>query len=275
MKAMELEHDPRLARILTTRGVLFSIQGALIALFAFYMLIANGLSLAPVYLPIYNAVLLGALILLIVSAERIFFFRLCIVYGKRNSAKFLISKKLFRGSVAMIGIAIAVSAILVIFTFTPLMNQDGSANSQIGTVEFQSNNIFALTTVSSITITNLGINNLTFFVVSANDYFATGATAQQANESALLQLSLNQGNDYVAPGGSTSVSILTNLNTQYFIVIFPSAGTVNVNYVLGMKSMPSLFYAMLMSFAAIPVSGYMAGYARIKTKELRPETIFA
>ena len=275
MKAMELEHDPRLARILMTRRMLLSIQGAFIGLFTFYILILNGLLLAPLFVPLYNAVLLGALVLLIVSVERIFFFRLCIVYGKRDSAKFLISRKRFRSSLVMIAISVLISAGLVVLTFTPLLNQSGSESGQIGTIEFQSNNVFALNTVGTVTLTNLGINNLTFFIVSANDYYATGASAQHANESALLQLSLNQGNDFVSPGGSTTVSILTNLNTQYFIVIFPSAGSVNVNFVLGMKSMPSLFYAMLMTFAAIPVSGYLAGYARIQMKVLRPATIFA
>ena len=270
MKSMELGQDPRLARILKTRGILFSIQGVAIGLFAFYIMIANGFALAPVFFPIYNVIFLGVMILLIVSVERIFFFRLCITYGKRSGAKFLIAKKRYRGSIALIVVAAAISFMLVLLTFTPLANINGNARGQVGTVEFQSNDAFALNTVNSITIRNLGINNLTFVVVTANDYFLTGA-----NESALQQLSLNPGNNYVSPGGTTTAEILVNMNVHYFIVIFSNTGTVSASYIIGMKAMPSLFYAMMMAFAAIPISGYLAGYAGIQMKHLRPATIFA
>ncbi len=275
MKAMEIEHDPRLARILTTRGILFSIQGATMALFAFYILIVNGFALAPFFVPLYNVIFLGTMMLLIVSAERIFFFRLCVVYGKRNAAKFLIARKRYRGSIALIAIAALISFILVVFTFTPLMNVSGNSSGQIGTIEFQTNDVFAINTVNSVTLKNLGQNSLIFVIVPASDYNAAASGSQGANESALMQVSITAGVDHVAPGGTTTADIYPSINSQYYIVIFPSVGSVSVSYILGMKSMPSLFYAMLMSFASLPVSGYLAGYSRVKMKEMRTGTIFA
>ncbi len=275
MKAMEIENDPRLARILTTRGLLFGLQGAAIALFAFYVVVLNGLSLRPVYFPIYNAVFLGSILLLIVSIERIFFFRLCIVYGKRSGAKFLIARKRFRGSVALIAVAAVLAAVLIVFTFTPVLNMSGNVHGQLGTVEFQSSNLLALNSVSSITITNTGAGNLTFAIVPAGDYNAAGATNQEANESALMQASINPGTNHVTPGNSVTVDIFPTLNSRYFVVMFPSGGTVSASYTLGMKAMPSLMYALFMAAAAVPVSGYMAAYSRSKMKELRPATIFA
>lgn len=274
MKAMEIEHDPRLARILATRRILFGIQGGVLALFAFYVMLANGLSLVPIFFPLYNVILLGSLMLLMVAVERIFFFRLCIVYGKRSGAKFLIARKRFRGSAAMIGVAALLSLFLIALTFTPMLNQNGDVGGQLGTVEFDANNLFALSEVGSITINNLGLNSLTFVIVSSGNYYAAGATTATANESALLLVSLNQGNDFVAPGGSTTASVPTTVNSHYFLVIFPSTGTVRAGYTLGMKAMPSLFYALLMSFATLPISAYLAGYARIQMKRLRTATIF-
>ena len=274
MKAMELEHDPRLARILATRRVLFGVQGVIVALFAFYVMIVNGLSLAPLFFPVYNVVLVGALILFIVAIERIFFFRLCIVYGKRNGAKFLIAKNRFRGSLALLAVGFVVSLLLITLTFTPTMNLYGTASGGIGTVEFQSNNLFALGTVDTITISNLGINNLTFVIVSAADYYATNANSVHANETALMLVSLNQGNDFVSPAGTTTATVLTAVNTNYFIVIFSNSGSVRVNYILGMKAMPSMFYALLLSFASLPISAYLAVYARIQMRRLRSSTIF-
>ncbi len=274
MKARDLENDPRLFRILRTRRLLFGIQGILIAFFAMLIMLLNGLSLRPPYFPLYNVVLIAIFIFLVLAVERIFFFRLAMKYGKRKGVMFLIAKREFRSSAAaaVLGALFVIS--LFVVNFIPVLNVHGAAGGPVATASFSTGNVFGLFTVQSVTINNQGGNNLTFAVVSVGDYLSSGATPQSANESLLLDSNLAGGNDFVPAGGVTTVQISTVPNTQYYIVLFPSSGSVHAQYTLGMKPSSSIFDAFILAIGIVPVSGYLAAVSRKNMNQLRSDTIY-
>jgi hypothetical protein len=275
MKARDLENDPRLFRILRTQRLLFGIQGILIAFFAVLIMLLNGLSLRPPYFPLYNVVLVAVFIFLVIAVQRIFFFRLAMKYGKRKGVMFLIAKREFRSSavIAVLGALFVVS--LFVVNFMPVLNVHGTAGGPVATASFSTGNVFGLFTVQSVTINNQGGNNLTFVVVPVSDYLSSGATPQSANESLLLNSNLAGGNDFVPAGGVTTVQISTVPNTQYYIVLFPSSGSVQAQYTLGMKPSNSIFDAFILAIGIVPVSGYLAAISRKNMNQLRSDTIYA
>jgi hypothetical protein len=274
MKTRDLENDPRLARILRTRGLLFGLEGAVAAVMAVLVMFLNGFSFRPPYFPVSNIILIAIFIFLVMSAEKIFFFRLAMRYGKRKGVMFLIAKRVFRSSIAILVLSLLAVILLFAVNYMPVFNVHGSVSGPVGTANFESGNDLGLFTVGYVTIYNPTGSNLTFVIVTQGDYLASGATPQAANESVLIASNLAGGNDFVPAGGSTTVQVVTTPNTDYYIVAFSSAGNVQAQYTLGMKASPSLFYSLFLAAAIIPFSGYLGAAARREMSALRTETIF-
>ena len=274
MKTKDLENDPRLARILRTRGLLFGLEGAVAAVMAALVMFLNGFSLRPPYFPISNVILIAIFIFLVMSAERIFFFRLSMRYGKRKGVMFLIAKRAFRSSMAILGVSLLAVVLLFALNYMPVFNVHGTLSGPVGTTTLESGNDLGLYTVGYVTIYNPSGNNLTFVIVTQGDYIASGATPQAANESVLISSNLAGGNDFVPAGGYTTVQVTTIPSTGYYIVAFSSSGNVQAQYTLGMRASPSIFYSFVFAAAIIPFSGYMGMIARREMSVLRVETIF-
>ncbi|MBX8631835.1 MAG: hypothetical protein J9259_04870 [Thermoplasmata archaeon YP2-bin.285] len=274
MKAKDLENDPRLARILRTKSALFGMEEAALVIIAVFLLLLNGFSLRPPLFPIYNVVLIFFFFLLVMSVERIFFFRLSMRYGRRKGVMYLIARRVMRYSVAILVLSIVASALLFAVNFMPVFNQQGTVSGPVGTASFQSGNFLALYSVGSVTVSNPTGSNLTFVIVTQGDYLASGATPQAANESLLIYSNLAGGNDFVPAGGSTTVHIVTLPDAVYYIVVFSGSGNVQAHYILQMKASPSIFDAFLLSCGMIPVSAYLAVVSKANMSFLRSETIF-
>ncbi len=274
MKARDLENDPRLFRIMRTHRLLFSVQATIIAIFALLVMFLNGLSLKPPYFPLYNVVLILIFMFLAFAAERIFFFRLSMKYGKRKGVMFLIARRAFRTSSVTAALGVLFVLSLFMLNYTPVFNTQGAAAGAMSATRFSAGTSFGLFTVGSVTISNQGGSNLTFVIVSSGDFISSGGTAHYANESLLINSNLAGGNDFVPSGGSTTVHISTLPNAQYYIVIFPSSGSVQAHYTLGMKASSSIFDAFILAIGIIPVSAYLAAVSRREMGLLRSETIY-
>lgn len=264
--------DPRLHRIEVTSKAIFAIQIAAMLFFAAYVALLNGFSISPLYIPLDNVLLVGSILLLLVSAERLFFFRVSMRYTKRENPKFIFSKKSLSGSVSLIIVSVLLLA-LILLPYTSELNMNGTAAGSPAIVQFKGSALFTVALADTITVRNDGAGSLNFALVTPSSYQAA-TSSDGMNETVIMASSLLGQTPALQPGASYSFSVFLNPEDTYYLIFLPSTGPAQAQYTIHYADNVTDMIAAGVVVASVIILAFSASAARKSMKELRGSTIY-
>lgn len=203
---VKLERSIRLLRIRRMKLLLYVIHTAVMLILAIYMMVADGASIKPFYLPVDSFIYVVLLMLLLMCVESFFFTRLDIRFTKSFSTNYLLVRNSIRRAIVIAVITGIVAALI----WTPAVkNAAENVLATSGTnridesgmeVYFATRDHLGLTNVYRITV-SVDSGEVDVYLLLKEDY-----DSENSEES--LQKSLNYYRDKTAlPGEPLTVDL--------------------------------------------------------------------
>jgi len=265
--------DPRLHKIENTERIVLSVQAAMMVLFALYVAFLNGISLAPLYIPLENMLLVFCILFALIGAERLFFFIEAMHYSKKENSRCLVSRKNLSNALSMI-VLVSLIFLILLLPYLNIFSTSGTATGNPAEVKFQGSAVFSLADISYVQIRNIGPVDINYSLIPASLYYST-LTTGATNETIIMDASILGSTGPLTPGSAVSYTVSLNPKLHYLLMFYALNSSAEVQYTLRSTGGPVAVYSMAIDAASIVLFAANATVSRRSMKMLRGSTIYA